>query len=184
VLKNKEQDIKKLADSFLGGDSLAFNELARLIYSDILNISYRYLANMEDAKDALQVSLLKIHRGLKYFRNTSKLSTWIFRITINTSLDFLRRRRSIFNLGARYKSEPKTENSSFKEELDLKDRQALLRKEISRLPARQKNVFILRHYEGLSIAEISSTIGCSQSSVKTHLKRAVDALQKKMEVIS
>ncbi len=184
MLKNKEEDIKRLADNFLSGDSLAFNELAKLIYSDVLNISYRYLANMEDAKDALQVSLLKIHGGLKYFRNTSKLSTWIFRITINASLDFLRRRRSIFNLGARYKSEPKTENASLKEELDLKERQVLLRKEISSLPARQKNVFILRHYEGLSIEEISNTIGCSQSSVKTHLKRAVDALQRKMEVIS
>lgn len=183
MLKNKEEDIKKLADSYLSGDSAAFSELAKLIYSDILNISYRYLANMEDAKDALQASLLKIHNGLKYFRNTSKLSTWIYRISINTSLDFLRRRRSIFNLGTRYKSEAERKSHSFKEELDLKDKKELIRKEVSGLPARQKNVFILKHYEGLTIEEISNTVGCSQSSVKTHLKRAVGTLRKKMEVI-
>jgi RNA polymerase sigma-70 factor (ECF subfamily) len=183
VLKNKEEDIKRLADNFLNGDDGAFSELARLIHSDILNISYRYLTNMEDAKDALQLSLLKIHEGLKYFRNTSKFSTWIFRITINTSLDFLRKRRSIFNLNSRYKSEEKFTSASLKEEIDSKDKQALIRKEISSLPARQKNAFILRHYEDLSIEEISNTMGCSQSAVKTHLKRAVRTLQKKVEVV-
>ncbi len=128
MLKSKEEDIRRLADNFLNGDSHAFSELAELIYSDILNISYRYLANMEDAKDALQVSLLKIHDGLKYFKNTSKLSTWIYRISINTSLDSLRKRRSIFNLGARFKSEANTESSSLREELDIKDKKELIRK--------------------------------------------------------
>lgn len=183
MLKSKEEDIRRLADNFLNGDSRAFSELARLIYSDILNISYRYLANMEDAKDALQGTLLKIHDGLKYFKNTSKLSTWIYRISINTSLDYLRKRRSIFNLGTRFKSEANTESSSLREELDLKDKKELIRKEVSNLPLRQKNVFILKHYEGLTIEEISSTIGCSESAVKTHLKRAVDVLRKKMEVV-
>jgi len=183
VLKSKEEDIRRLTDNFLNGDNAAFSELAKLIYSDILNISYRYLANMEDAKDALQVSLLKIHGGLKYFKGASKLSTWIYRISINTSLDYLRSRRSIFNLGVRYKSEANNESACLREELDLKDKKELIRKEISGLPLRQKNVFILKHYEGLTIEEISSTIGCSESAVKTHLKRAVERLRKKMEVI-
>lgn len=183
MLKDKEEDIKLLADRFLNGDADAFSSLARLIYSDILNISYRYLANMEDAKDALQASLLKIHGGLKYFKNASKFSTWIYRITINTSLDYLRKRRSLFNLGAKYKSEIPEIGQSFREELDLRDKKEIMKKEISNLPLRQKNVFILKHYEGLTIEEISVTFGCSQSAVKTHLKRAVDTLRKKMEAV-
>ncbi|MDD4954733.1 MAG: RNA polymerase sigma factor [Candidatus Omnitrophica bacterium] len=184
MLKNKEEDIRRLAGEFLNGDKSAFSRLTELIYSDILNISYRYLANMEDAKDALQASLLKIHDGLKYFKSASKFSTWIYRISINTSLDHLRKRRSIFDLSTRFKSEAKEKTASLKEELDLKEKKELVKKEISKLPLRQKNAFILKHYEELTIEEISTTLGCSESAVKTHLKRAVERLRKKMEVIS
>ena len=66
--------------------------------------------------------------------------------------------------------------------IDEDERKLRLRRSIRALPRRQKNVIILKHYEGLKIREISKVLGCSESSVKTHLARALQALRGKVEV--
>jgi RNA polymerase sigma-70 factor (ECF subfamily) len=98
-----------------------------------------------------------------------KISTWIYRITINASIDFLRRKKK---------------KVSFKEEIasDSKDRdkekEEILKEAISKLPLRQKNVIVLKHFEGLKIKEISKILNCSQSSVKTHILRGIRNLKR------
>ncbi len=177
MLRLKEEQLSKLVDAFLKGQVEAFEEIVPLIYQDVLNIAYRYLGNLEDAKDVLQEVLMKIYHNLKFFRKTSKLSTWIYRVTVNAAVDFLRKRKRIFNLGNRYK-ENKTQRTPLRETIDLRDKEAKVRLAVAGLPLRQKNVFILRHYQSLTISEISEILTCSQSAVKTHLSRAVENLKK------
>ena len=179
MLKNKEEQISKLAEIFLLGEQESFRYIASLIHQDILNIAYRYVGNLEDSKDVLQEVLLKIYYNLKSFKKESKFSSWIYRIIINASIDFLRKRRRRFNVKNRY-IKNKQEETSSKDKIDEKDKETFVKEAIALLPLRQKSVFVLRHYQRLKIEEISRILGCSQSSVKTHLKRAVDNMIKRM----
>ncbi|MBU2102833.1 MAG: RNA polymerase sigma factor [Candidatus Omnitrophota bacterium] len=178
MLKYKEEELAQLVGAFSSGDEAAGDRLLRLIHGDIFNIAYRYVGNHEDAKDVLQEVFVKIYRRVSSFRNASKFSTWLFRVTANTALDFLRARSRVYALDARA-----LEDTRLMRKLDTPDvRLHMIREALVKLSERQKNVFILKHYQGLTIDEISRVFGCSPSSVKTHLGRAVESLQRKLEV--
>ncbi|MCK5492905.1 MAG: RNA polymerase sigma factor [Candidatus Omnitrophica bacterium] len=179
MLRQREKESLELIESFLKGNDEAFSKIALLIHQDVLNISYRYVGNVEDAKDVLQEVLLKIHNKLIYFKKESKFSTWIYRITINASLDFLRKRKRSWCLKGRYLKNELT-TTSLRDDIDIRDKGVIMKKAIEELSLGQKNVFILRHYKGLKIAEISKVLGCSQSSVKTQLKRGIDKIREKI----
>ncbi len=176
MLAHKEKQLSELIDAFLTGNEGAFEQMAVLIHQDILNIAYRYLGNLEDAKDVLQEVLLKVYRKLEFFKQTAKFSTWIYRVTVNTTIDFIRRKKRALNLKSRYKKEA-SESGSLKDVVNGRDKMRILNKACQALPLRQKNVFILKHYQGLTIEEISRVLGCSPSTVKTHLVRAIEALK-------
>jgi RNA polymerase sigma-70 factor (ECF subfamily) len=180
VYTDKEEALKKLVDSFVGGNQEAFAALATMVHADILNIAYRYLGNIEDAKDVLQEVLIKIHRNLQSFRNASRFSTWMYRITVNAAVDTLRKRKSLFNVAQRFLLDEK-EKMSFKAASSSDDKEILIKAAIEELPLRQKNAFILKHYQGFTIEEVSKVMGCSISSIKTHLGRASSNVRKKME---
>jgi RNA polymerase sigma-70 factor (ECF subfamily) len=179
MLVYKEEEVKSLMEEFLAGKEPAFEGIARLIHPDILNIAYRYVGNPEDAKDVLQEVLFKIHRSAKSFRSNSKFSTWIFRITVNSSIDFLRKRKKSLDLKSRYLRD-RQEQSSGSDDVS-QEKETMVREALEKLSLRQKNVFILKHYQGLTIEEIGNVLGCSLSSVKTHLSRAIYFLRKNME---
>ena len=180
MLVHKEETINKLADSFRKGNSESFTELAVLIGQDIVNIAYRYTGNLESAKDVLQSVLLILYKKLHFFRREAKFSSWIYRVTMNSSIDSLSRRNRNYNLKIRY-TEDFRKNPDLREEVLVRDKKRLIEKIVSGLPLRQKNVFILKHYQGFKIKEIAEILKCSASSVKTHLERAVDNIRKRQE---
>lgn len=177
MLKNKETLAVSHIEKFLGGDQGYFDQLAYLIMPDIVNIAYRYTQNIEDAKDVCQEVLIKLYRNLKAFRRGAKFSTWVYRVTLNASIDFLRKQKKTVILN---ESIVKNDDSysSLQENIESKDIKDKIKKEVDKLPARQKNVFILKHFQSLKIRQISKILGCSQSSVKTHLVRSVQNLRK------
>lgn len=84
------------------GDAEAFRQLVESRKDRVFNLCMRYLRQRQDAEDAAQEVFLKIHRTIDTFREDAELDTWIYRVTVTTSLDFLRRRRrkqpwSLFN---------------------------------------------------------------------------------------
>ncbi len=179
MLRQREAESLGLIEDFLRGNDDSFAKIALLVHQDVLNIAYRYVGNIEDSKDVLQEVLLKIYNKLIYFKKESKFSSWIYRITMNASLDFLRKRRRGWCLKDRYLKNRRT-TISLRDDIDIRDKEIIMKKTIEELSLGQKNVFILRHYKGLKINEISKTLGCSQSSVKTQLKRAIDKMRKKI----
>ncbi|MFH1768053.1 MAG: RNA polymerase sigma factor [Candidatus Omnitrophota bacterium] len=179
MLIYKEEAIKEFVERFLAGDKEAFNAMGRLIASDIVNISYRYVANYDDAKDVCQEVLVKLYKKLGMFRQASKISTWIYRLTINTAIDFLRRGKRIFSLREETLEDTESVNK-MGEEIEKNDDRSLIKEALAKLPLRQKNAIILRHFEGLKIRQISKVLGCSQSSVKTHLTRGLEHLRQEI----
>ena len=77
MLTLKEEEISQLTEKFLKGEVQAFESMARLVASDIINIAFRYMGNLEDAKDISQEVLFKIYRRMETFAFKSKISTWI-----------------------------------------------------------------------------------------------------------
>jgi RNA polymerase sigma-70 factor (ECF subfamily) len=175
MLSSKEKELEVYIKEFLESEK-KFDQIVKFIAQDIMNIAYSYVSNYEDAKDISQEIFLKLYKKLKYFKGKSKISTWIYRVSINTCIDFLRKKKKSVSLDERIVKN-KEEHSKI-EDIEKKDMNEILKKKIKHLPARQKNVIILKHLQGLKISEISKILKCSESSVKTHLCRAIDNLRK------
>ena len=85
---------QKLIDAAIAGDSSAFERLIEPLEGRIYAVALRMCGNREDAQDCMQESMIRIYRALSSFKGQSSFSTWIYRITMNTCLDELRRRKA------------------------------------------------------------------------------------------
>jgi RNA polymerase sigma factor (sigma-70 family) len=153
----------------------------------VYNLCLKYLQNIEDAEDVTQEVFVIIHNSLHQFKGESKISTWIYRIAVTRSLEFIRakkrqKRFAFFQtIFTNEKGEVKTEASHFHHpgvQLENKERAAILFSAIDKLPENQKTAFILAKLEDLSYSEISEVMNISNSSVESLLFRAKQNLQK------
>jgi RNA polymerase sigma factor (sigma-70 family) len=155
----------------------------------VIKTAYYFLGNMDDAEDVAQEVFLEVFNSMNSFRQSSALSTWIYRITVNRSLNAVKRNKQrqiftrverLFGLESQYKmafdNEPVQENNSMVDEETRK----LLKATVAGLPENQRTVFILNKYEELSYKEISEVTGLSVSAVESLLHRAKTNLQKKL----
>jgi len=163
------------------GDEAAFKELVETHQDRIFNTAIGFLHNREDAEDIAQEVFMAVHQSIGGFHGTSKLSTWLYRITVTKSLDFLRRKKRkkrfavILRLGDLQDDKPGYEPADFIHPgitFENQERAAVLFKAIDRLPDHQKTAFTLCHVEGLSYQETSEVMRVSISSVESLLFRA------------
>jgi len=153
----------------------AFSAVVRQ-YSEPLYWKIRNIVlNHEDANDVLQNVFLKAWNNLGEFQQKSKISTWLYRIAINESLDFLRRQRKLQAVSA-------DEDISVASKLMADDYfdgdqlQAQLQEAISRLPDVQRTVFTLRYYEEMKYSEMSQLLNTSEGALKASYHLAVKKL--------
>lgn len=160
-----------------------YNQYKLLVY----NVALHYLQNVEDAEEITQDVFVQIHNSLDSFNEKSSLKTWIYRITINKSLDFIKHKNSakrFFIFGK--KSENSLELnaiSTFEHPgIDLvnKENAAILFKVINELTENQKTAFILSKLDGLSNPEVSEIMNLSISSVESLVFRAKTTLREKL----
>ena len=76
-------------------DAAALEALLKMYEKRVYNIAYRYMNNEADAYDMAQESLIKVYRGIRTFKGQSAFSSWVYRLTVNTCLDGLRKRRKV-----------------------------------------------------------------------------------------
>lgn len=165
-----------------------FQEIYETYKNKVFNTVLGYLQNTEDAEETTQDVFVEIHRSIKSFEGKSSLSTWIYRIAVNKSLDFIKNKNrkkrfaflsSLFDeSGAIKHDSPDFHHPGV--QLEQKENAALLFKAVDQLPENQKTAFILSKVEGLSYAEISEVMQLSISSVESVLFRAKQNLQKKL----
>ena len=152
-------------------------------------MAFDLTGNGEDAEDLSQEIFIKMFRSLKDFRGESKLSSWLYRITVNTWIDMKRTR--IFKL--RSLEEPFEEENlgdyGVTGELiggnpEKNAEASIMRKHLQwalkKLSPRERSVFVLRHYNDMRMIEIGETLNISVGSVKSHLFRAIKKLQKSL----
>lgn len=160
---NEKEIIGLLAQP--GSQRKAFEEIVRH-YSQPLYWKIRNIVlSHDDADDVLQNTFVKAWVNLPEFRNMSKLSTWLYRIAINESLDFLRRKKHMQDLSV---DEVASVANTLMADLyfDGDKAKALLFEAIDQLPDVQRTVFNLRYFDNMKYSEISKILGTSEGALK------------------
>lgn len=132
----------------------------------------RIVLSHEDANDVMQNVMLKAWSNLNTFRKDSKISTWLYRIAINESLDFIRRQKNTTLLSADDASG--VANTLLADDyFDGDETEAQLQEAIASLPDVQRTVFNLRYYEGMKYNEISMILNTTEGALKASYHIAV-----------
>ncbi len=170
-----------LVERFNNGDELAFNELVRKYQQRIYWHARRMTGNHLDADEIVQEVLLVMYKKLKDFKFRSALYTWIYTITSTRSINLLRRRsvREIFSL--QDSDANRAADSDFIKDFETKEEIKQLEKHIQKIPAKQREVFILRAIEGLSYEEISEITGKSVGGLKSNYFHALKKITAMMQ---
>lgn len=141
----------------------------------LLRACYLYLCDMEQAKDAVQETFLKAYKALPSFKGDCSEKTWLFKIAINTCREM---RRSRWFRYVDRRITPEQIPGVFY--MDVDD-YIEITKEIMKLSPKLKEVIILYYWKGMTMSDISSVLGISQSTVTSRLKRAREKLQEMLE---
>ena len=173
-------------------NSDAFKNLVDTYQGLVLSTARGFVKNEEDARDLSQDVFIKIFRSLDQFRGESGLSTWIYRITVNLSMNYLRDQKKHRNTQSLdYQSDGNGSKRPISEiiqgkqvapdkELENKDRAKFLHMALDSLPENQRKAFVLSKYDDLSYKKIAEVLEISISSVESLLFRARKNLQKKL----
>ena len=178
-----------LIQALQSGDKRAFKELVKKTQDNIYNTAFSFLKNKEDAEDIAQQVYIEVLRNINNFRGDAKLSTWMYRITVNRSLNLLqskKRHHKVQSLDEMMASEhirelPAIEESSDQEEIEYKQKIAVLQIAIEELPENQKIAINLNKFEQLPYQEVADIMGMSLSAVTALINRAKINLQKKVK---
>lgn len=170
------------------GNEQAFKKLVETHQQLVVNTCFGMIHNREDAEDIAQEVFIEVFRSIHKFRADSKLSTWLYRIAINRTLNHIRdnKRKKWYHS---FEDEVVAKNQQLQQlessrkdqpefELENKQRAVILHEAIASLPQNQKVAITLNKYEDLSYQEISEVMELSVSSVESLLFRAKKNLYK------
>ncbi|MBN2384327.1 sigma-70 family RNA polymerase sigma factor [bacterium] len=174
-------------------DSLALEQLFRAYEKRVITLVCRMIGNREEAEDIAQDIFVNVYKALPRFRAEARLTTWIYRITINHCLNhrrkwFQRRTKHAFSLDEPIEHETGSIHREVADDSpDPADRvlerelQKALQDGLMTLSPRLRSIVILRDIEGLNYDEIAETLDISLGTVKSRLNRARLALRQKIE---
>jgi RNA polymerase sigma-70 factor (ECF subfamily) len=154
-----------------------YNNHADLVFT----LAFKYLQNREESEEVSQDVFMKVYEKLDSFKNESDIKTWIYRITINASLDAIKAKNR--DKRSMYKNSLNTEDVIISNSenpntiLESTEKQAILLKCIDKLSENQKTAFLLSKEEGLSNTEIASIMNTSISGVESLIFRAKSNLK-------
>lgn len=153
------------------GDDDAFGELVRMHQDRIYRTAVRFVGT-EDAKDVAQEVFLKAYRELRRFRGKSALSTWLYRMSINISLNYLRGQRREVDRREQYGPGVSAPPPGPERTLQDKELTEAVWEAIEELPDRQRTALILHRFEELSSSQTAEVMGLSVGAVESLLHRA------------
>lgn len=156
----------------------------------VYNLALNYVQNVEDAEEITQDVFVAVHSKLNTFRKESEYSTWIYRITINRSLDHVkakkRKKRFAFFTSLFYEDANSIDHKSFGIDhpgvaLEQKEALSEIFRLINDLPVNQKTALILTRLEGKSQIDVADIMEISQKAVESLVSRAKKNLENKLQ---
>ena len=186
-----KRDYMLLRKALDDNDQQAYAELMSLYRDSIYYMLVRMVKNKDDAEDLTLMTFGKAFRYLDKYTPKYAFSTWLYRIALNNSIDFLRMKN---NMPQYFEEDLYTSSTTSiidqsednlqrnpEEEIIDKQRLQLLRAAVSELPEKYRKVIELRYYEDLAYEEISERLGLSLSNVKIQIMRAKQMLSELMK---
>ena len=172
---------RRIIAQVCAGDANAFEALVVAYQKQVYNLALRTVGNEEDAADMTQEVFLRAYRALGTFRGESKFSVWLYRLTTNVCIDFLRsrRRHPTVSLTASEDDDeqpqfdlPADERTSPEQQLTRSEMRRAVARGLDSLPDDARRILILRELNGLSYAEIGKVLHLEAGTVKSRLFRA------------
>jgi RNA polymerase sigma-70 factor (ECF subfamily) len=170
------------------GDAEAFRVLVERHSRSLFGLAYRMTGNESDAEDVVQDSFLRAYRQLGAFDDRASFGSWVYRIAVNCSLDLMRARRRRSEQVQSADPEMDDPIAALPSPDPPPDRLAMsgeirerLGTAMSRLSDTERSAFVLRHFEGMGLEEVSRTLGCQPGAAKHSIFRAVRKLRRALE---
>ena len=185
ALRNDDE----LIASFKEGDHSAFQELVLKYEPRVYNHCLRMVSDEVESYDLTQEVFLKVFRKIKNYEHTYSFYTWLYRITVNCCIDYLRRKRrhiqsvslsgGIGDDAADQGKEQDVPDTTYVPDTALLNRELgdVLTRAIGQLSEKLRSIIILKEVEGFSYEEIAEVLGCSRGTVKSRLFRARERLK-------
>ncbi len=172
---NPDADLIELCQR---GDDKAFAELVERYRTRVASIAYQVLGNYEDARDVAQEVFIKLYKGISGFDPEKKFFTWLYRLTVNAAIDFLRSKRrrsrehSLDEKPESYDNIPGPDHESVALGYERQELQQLFLKLAETLNPKQKSAFILCDLQGFSADEVAEILNCPKVTLRWYLHEA------------
>lgn len=170
----KEQNMEQmLIDRLKNGDKQAFSEVFDMYNSRIYRLAYRFVNNQTDAEDITQEVFITVYRKIGFFEGKSSFFSWIYRITVNKCMRFLK-----------YKSLQAEKHSMLSEKKEVNMKQEIknaINRAIDSLGEKYKKIVIMHDMEGFSHKEISGILNCPEGTVWSSLYYARKQLRVELQ---
>ena len=163
------------------GDSAAFETLMSAQEGRMYAVALRMCGNREDAQDCMQEAMVLVYRAISGFKGQSSFATWVYRITMNSCLDELRRRkaRTSASLDAMLENgySPSDETDTPEHHSLQAEQKRLLEKAIADLPEDMRAAIVLRDIQGCSYDEIARVLNANVGTIKSRISRGRERLR-------
>jgi RNA polymerase sigma-70 factor (ECF subfamily) len=183
------QNDQILIDRFCSGDQTAFYDLVGRYKKKIYHLAYDVTGDHHEAEDISQEVFMKVYRALKTFRRDAKMSSWLHQITVNASIDSLRRKSA-----KPAKSIAEFDNVSTQENLiasgshsydpvqstESAQIQSRISLALQKISPKERTVFVMCHYNALKLNETAEILNVTIGTVKSLLFRAIRKLRKEL----
>ncbi len=176
----KDEDLEYIL-STKKGDIKAFEILVKKYQKNIVNFSYRILENFEDACDIAQEVFIIVYKNIRTFREEAKFSTWLYKITLNLSRNYLKKKKKERFLGNMSNQNIFSSDPSPQEKIEREEIKEKITICLNLLNQEYKEIIILRDLEGLSYEEIGYLLKIPEGTVKSRLSRARENFIEKFE---
>jgi len=186
---SREEDQRWIAALKLG-DTDAFQSLVLKYERQVYNHCLRMVYDEEESYDLTQEIFLRVYRNIGNYQHNFSFYTWLYRITVNCCIDYLRKRKrqpacvSLSQPGLGDGQREPARDQDYPDETYVPDKAALnqelnsvLNRALARLSPKLREIIVLKEIEGLSYEEIADILGCSRGTVKSRLFRARERLK-------
>ena len=181
-------DEQGIIEQVLGGDTNAFGLLVEAYQTRVYNLALRMCGNQDDAFDLAQEAFFRAWRSLPGFQGEAAFSTWLFRLTANVCLDWLRARKrrptvsltTVDDEGEEVQLDVADPGKSPEELLLAAEDRAALARAMNELPVEYREILTMRAINDMSYTEIAQVLGIREGTVKSRLSRARLALRNKL----
>jgi RNA polymerase sigma factor (sigma-70 family) len=168
-----------------GGEASSFDQLIERYKGRLYGVLYNMLGNHEDAADLSQEVFLKAFKSINKFRSDSNFYTWLYRIGINTGLNYIKKRKeaplSLNPWNPEVEEDPALKELASKESvggaLDMEELRERLNESLQKLSEEHRAVVVLHDIEGMRHQEIAKVLGCSEATARSRLFYAHQQLQ-------